>query len=116
MSLVSKVCCDSLAKEIRDHLANVEKHIKTGGLLDWGKKKYSGGSTSSTSNLRFFWNWFKLKMIDTYILYLQNKLSNYYSEKMLDVDMMCPIVVQKTKTKIKAMWNHLSSYAALITP
>ena len=34
------------------HLANVEKQIKVGDLLDLGKKKYSGGSSCST----FFWN------------------------------------------------------------
>ena len=35
-------------------LANVRRHIKAGGLLDWGKKKYSGGSSSSTLNLQYF--------------------------------------------------------------
>ena len=38
------------------HLVNVEKQIKAGRLLDLGKKKYFGGSSSSTSNLKFFWN------------------------------------------------------------
>ena len=32
-------------------LANVEKHIKAGGLLDWAKKIYSGGSSSSALNV-----------------------------------------------------------------
>ena len=36
------------------HFANLEKHIKAGGLLDWGKKKCSGGSSHSIPNLRFF--------------------------------------------------------------
>ena len=36
------------------NLTNVKRHMKAGGLLDWGKKKYSGGSSSSTSNLNFF--------------------------------------------------------------
>ena len=27
------------------------KNIKAGGLLDWNKKKYSGGSSSSTLNV-----------------------------------------------------------------
>ena len=47
---------------------------------------------------------------------MQNKLSNYHSEKMVDADLMCPIVIEKTKTKIKAMWHDLSSYAALTRP
>ena len=38
------------------HLANVEKQIKVGDLLDLGKKKHSGGSSFSTSNLQFFCN------------------------------------------------------------
>ena len=38
------------------HLANVEKHIKAGALLDLGKKKYSGVSLSSNSNLQYFLN------------------------------------------------------------
>ena len=37
------------------HLANVERYIKAGGLLNWGKNKYSGGSSTSTF-LQFFWN------------------------------------------------------------
>ena len=35
------------------HLANVEHITKTGDLLDWGKRKYFGGSSSSTPNLIF---------------------------------------------------------------
>ena len=46
---------DSYPDEVASiHLANVERHIKAGGLLDWGKKKYSCASSSSTSNLQFF--------------------------------------------------------------
>ena len=37
-------------------LANVEKQIKAGAFLDLGKKKYSGGSSSSTSKLVNFLN------------------------------------------------------------
>ena len=45
-------------------------------------------------------------MIDTYILYLQNQLYiQYYPEKMLNVDLVCLIVIKKTKTEIKAMWH-----------
>ena len=76
MSLVWKVCCDSLAhirNDVRlrgiykgsvivnnyaDGVASIhfEKPIKAGGLLDWGKKKYCGGSSSSISNMWFFEN------------------------------------------------------------
>ena len=47
------------------------KTLKLGGLLDWGKKKYSGGSSSSTSNLQCFWNlrWKWLTLLE-----LQNQL------------------------------------------
>ena len=74
MSLVYKVCCGSLApvrNETRRRaikkvsvnvdnyedgaaatkLVNEEKHIKAGGLLDWAKNKYSGGSSPSTINV-----------------------------------------------------------------
>ena len=34
-----------------NHLSNMEKQNKVGGLLDLGKNKYSGGFSSSTSNL-----------------------------------------------------------------
>ena len=36
------------------NVANVKRQIKAGGLLGWDKKKYSGGSSSSTSNLQCF--------------------------------------------------------------
>ena len=36
------------------HLGNVEEQIKDGHLFGLGKKKYSTGSSSSTSNLSFF--------------------------------------------------------------
>ena len=42
-------------------------------------------------------------MIDNYISYLQNQLSNYHPEKTVGVDLMCPIVIIKTKTKIKVI-------------
>ena len=35
---------------------------------------------------------------------------------MLDVDLMCPVVIEKTKPKIKAMSHDLYSYAHLIRP
>ena len=52
-------------------------------------------------------------MIDAYIciLYLQKQLSNYYSEKMLDMGLMCSFVIKRLEKKIKAMWYDLSSYA-----
>ena len=76
MSLLSKVCCNSLAhirnearlRRIKEgslnvdnyadfvaciHLANVQKNIKAEGLLEWAKTKYSGDSSSSTSNVWF---------------------------------------------------------------
>ena len=74
MSLVYKVCSNSLANTRNEasirgikkgsvyvdnyadsvayiHLANMEKHIKAEYLLDWAKKKWSGSSSSSTSNV-----------------------------------------------------------------
>ena len=38
-----------------------------------------------------------------YCNYKISYTSNYHPEKMLDVDLMCPIVTEKTKTKIKSM-------------
>ena len=38
------------------------------------------------------------------------------SQKMLDMDLMYPIVIKITKTKIKAMLCDLSSYAASAKP
>ena len=51
-------------------------------------------------------------MTDTfiYILYLQKQLSNYHPKKMLGMDLMCPVVIERTGTKIKAMQHDLSSY------
>ena len=87
------------------HLTNVEKYIKAEGLNDCGRKKYSGDSLSSASNLQYFKNYLSWKWLAlTYILYLQNHLSNYHLEKMPDVDLMGPIIIKKTKTKIKAIW------------
>ena len=42
-------------------------------------------------------------MIDTY--------SIYHPEKEFDMDLMCPFVIRKTKTKIKTMSRDLSYYA-----
>ena len=45
---------------------------------------------------------FKLKMIDTYIHMVVTNcryISNYCPEKMLDVDLMCPVGIEKTKMK-----------------
>ena len=58
-------------------------------------------------------------MIDTYIHMVVTNcryISNYCPEKMLDVDLMCPIGIEKTKTKMEAMWHDLPSYAALTRP
>ena len=51
------------------HLANVEHITKTGDLLDWGKRKYFGGSSSSI----LIWKWLTLM--------LQNQLNIQLSPK-----------------------------------
>ena len=54
---IESVNVDNYANGVAStHLANMEKHIKNGGLLNWGKRKNSGGSWPSTSNLWFLWN------------------------------------------------------------
>ena len=47
------------------HLVNAEKHIIAGDILNRGKKKYSDGSSFSTSTCNFFetnlsWKWLTL--------------------------------------------------------
>ena len=58
------------------------------------------------------WKWLTL----IYSIYKIRYISNYHPEKMLNVDLVCLIVIEKTKTKIKVMWDDLSSYATLTRP
>ena len=46
-------------------------------------------------------------------MYLPSEVYYQQPERVLDIDLMCPIVIKKTKTKIKAVPRGLSSYAAL---
>ena len=54
-------------------LANVEKHVKAGALIHWGKKKYSDGALSSTSNLQYFLNYLSWKLLT--LIYCIYKIS-----------------------------------------
>ena len=38
---------------------------------------------------------------------------NNYPEKIVDIDLMYPIIIKKTKAKVKAILRDLSSYATL---
>ena len=40
------------------------------------------------------------------------QLSNYLPEKLLHMDLMCPIVIKRIKNLIKAMWHEFSFYDA----
>ena len=51
---------------------------------------------------------FGLKMMDPYLPY---QLS-YHPEKIVKMDLVCPIVLQRIKTKLKPISNDLSPYAA----
>ena len=46
-----------------------------------------------------------------HLLYLPDQLSRH-PEKILKIDLVCPIVIKKIKTKLKAVPNDLSPYAA----
>ena len=45
-------------------------------------------------------------------LHLPYHLSNYHQEKVLDIELMCLIVIKKTKTKLKTMSRNLFSCAS----
>ena len=45
------------------------------------------------------------------MLHIQKQLSIYHPKKMLGMDLVCPFVIKRTRTKIKTMWHDLSSSA-----
>ena len=47
-----------------------------------------------------------------HLLHLPYHLSNYHQEKVLDIELMCLIVIKKTKTKLKTMSRNLFSCAS----
>ena len=48
---------------------------------------------------------------DGHLLYLPYQLS-CHPQKILKIDLVCPILIEKIKTKLKAVPNDLSPYAA----
>ena len=95
------------------HLSIVERHIKTEGLFE-GKKKYCGGSSSSTLNLQFFlkliyvendWHLYMYIVFTETVIQLLLRKDAWYG---FDV-FICSKMTRKKKKK--AMRYDLSSYA-----
>ena len=77
------------------------KTLKLGIFLNEVRRNTLVALHLQPQTCNFFWNlswkWLTLK----YCSYKISYISNYRPEKMFDVDLMCPIGIEKTKTKMK---------------